>query len=107
MRLSKFNGGTIVTVETARKYNFEVGMYRPPSEGGSQSLLLRFTRNCPWNKCTFCAMYKHEKFSMRSVAEIKADIDAIAGMIKEIVSAGDVVRDIVGGYSGIVAGLKD
>ncbi len=32
---------------------------------------------------------------------------AVAGMIKEIVSAGDVVRDIVGGYSRIVAGLKD
>ena len=41
--------------EKTGKYDFEVGMYRPPSEGGSASLLLRFTRNCPWNKCTFCA----------------------------------------------------
>jgi len=32
---------------------------------------------------------------------------AVAGMIKEIVSAGDVVRDIVGDYSRIVAGLED
>jgi len=31
----------------------------------------------------------------------------IAGMIKEVVSAGDVVRDIVDGYSRVVAGLKD
>ncbi|MBA7597965.1 NADH:quinone reductase [subsurface metagenome] len=31
---------------------------------------------------------------------------AIAGMIKEIVSAGDVVRDIVEGYAQVVAGLK-
>lgn len=31
---------------------------------------------------------------------------AVAGMIKEIVSAGDVVRSIVDGYSKIVAGLK-
>lgn len=61
----------------AEKYNFETGVYRPPSEGGSASLLVRFTRNCPWNKCTFCGMYKGEKFEMRSVAEIKKDIDAM------------------------------
>lgn len=32
---------------------------------------------------------------------------AVAGMINEIVSAGDVVRDIVEGYSKIVDGLRD
>ena len=91
-----------MTVEPAGKYNFEVGMYRPPSEGGSHSLLLRFTRNCPWNKCTFCAMYKHEKFSMRSVGEIKGDIDAIAGLIKDMQTlswklgqAGQINRDVI------------
>ena len=39
-------------------HSFETGVYRPPSEGGSHSLLLRLTRNCPWNHCTFCGMYK-------------------------------------------------
>ncbi|MBN1662306.1 MAG: radical SAM protein [Deltaproteobacteria bacterium] len=63
---------------------FETGIYRPPSEGGSYSLLLRFTRNCPWNKCTFCSMYKEEKFSIRSVEEIKGDIDAIAALCDEL-----------------------
>ena len=57
---------------------FEVGMYRPPSEGGSHSLLVRVTRNCPWNRCEFCAMYKTEKFTLRSPAEVKKDIDTIA-----------------------------
>lgn len=66
------------------EYYFETGMYRPPSEGGSNSLLLRFTRNCPWNKCTFCAMYKTEKFEKRSVEEIKADIDNMAAICDEI-----------------------
>ncbi len=61
-----------------QKYNFETGVYRPPSEGGSDSLLVRFTRNCPWNHCTFCGMYKGEKFQLRSLEDIKADIDAIA-----------------------------
>jgi radical SAM superfamily enzyme YgiQ (UPF0313 family) len=88
--------------EKMGKYDFEVGMYRPPSEGGSSSLLLRFTRNCPWNKCTFCGMYKHEKFSLRSVAEIKGDIDAIAGMINDMQSlsmelghGGQIDRDVI------------
>lgn len=66
------------------EYFFEIGMYRPPSEGGSYSLLLRFTRNCPWNQCTFCSMYKTEKFSFRSAEEIKKDIDTIALMVEEL-----------------------
>jgi len=57
---------------------FETGIYRPPSEGGSFSLLLRITRNCPWNRCTFCFMYKEEKFSLRSVDELRREIDTIA-----------------------------
>lgn len=57
-------------------YNgFELGPIRPPSE--SQSLLLRVTRNCPWNKCTFCSLYKNERFSMRPKEHIFKDIDLI------------------------------
>jgi hypothetical protein len=52
--------------------HFEQGPIRPPNE--AQSLLLRFTRNCPWNRCLFCPVYKERKFSLRSVAEIKEDI---------------------------------
>jgi biotin synthase-like enzyme len=78
-------------------YSFEVGMYRPPSEGGSYSLLLRFTRNCPWNKCTFCGMYKQQKFSLRSVEEIKEDINSIAGLCMEMQ---DIARDL--GYEGVI-----
>jgi radical SAM superfamily enzyme YgiQ (UPF0313 family) len=68
----------IMKPASAEKYTFETGVYRPPSEGGSNSLLVRLTRNCPWNRCTFCGMYKTEKFQVRSVAEIKQDIDAMA-----------------------------
>lgn len=52
---------------------FEQGVIRPPSEAGS--LLVRVTRNCPWNRCLFCPAYKGTKFSRRSLAEIKRDID--------------------------------
>ncbi|MBN1380528.1 MAG: radical SAM protein [Deltaproteobacteria bacterium] len=70
--------------EEQKNFFFETGIYRPPSEGGSYSLLLRFTRNCPWNQCTFCSMYKDEIFSMRSVEEIKGDIDTIACLCDEL-----------------------
>ena len=35
---------------------FETGRIRPPSE--AQSILLRITRSCHWNKCAFCPVYK-------------------------------------------------
>jgi hypothetical protein len=62
--------------------SFEQGPIRPPSEAGS--LLLRFTRNCPWNKCTFCRVYKGTAFSRRSLPEIKHDIDSVAQIIEEL-----------------------
>ena len=60
----------------------EIGPIRPPSE--AQSLLIRVTRNCPWNRCTFCHTYKGEKFSFRTLEEIKKDIDAVCQTVDEI-----------------------
>ena len=64
----------------------EIGPIRPPSEGGSNSLLIRATRNCPWNRCTFCngLSYNHEKFQLRPVEEIKKDIDTVKGVTEMI-----------------------
>ncbi len=55
---------------------FEQGPIRPPSE--ALSLLIRVSRNCPWNRCTFCPVYKGETFSLRPVADVMKDIDAVA-----------------------------
>jgi radical SAM superfamily enzyme YgiQ (UPF0313 family) len=55
---------------------YEQGVIRPPSE--ADSLLVRVTRNCPWNQCLFCPAYKGTKFSKRTVEEVKKDIDAMA-----------------------------
>ncbi len=55
---------------------YEQGVIRPPSE--ASSLLVRVTRNCPWNQCVFCPAYKGVKFSRRTVDEVKKDIDAMA-----------------------------
>ena len=51
----------------------ELGPIRPPSE--STSLLLRVTRNCPWNKCAFCAVYKGTRFSRRDENDLLAELD--------------------------------
>lgn len=55
---------------------FQIGPIRPPSE--ANSLLLRVTENCPWNKCKFCMLYKNNTFHTRPVAEVKKDIDVMA-----------------------------
>jgi biotin synthase-like enzyme len=66
----------------AQSSRFEQGPIRPPNE--AQSLLLRVTRNCPWNQCLFCPVYKKKKFSLRTVEEIKEDIQTARGMADEI-----------------------
>ena len=53
---------------------YELPPFRPPSE--AYSMLLRVTRGCPWNRCTFCGMYKTMRFEARPVEDVKADIDA-------------------------------
>jgi len=56
--------------------SFEQGPIRPPSE--AYSLLVRVIRNCTWNRCTFCPVYKGMKSSQRTLEEILADVDAMA-----------------------------
>lgn len=80
--------------------SFEQGPIRPPNE--ARSLLLRLTRNCPWNQCLFCPVYKGRKFSLRSVEEIKNDIqnakdisDDIKALAWELGSAGQVTDQVV------------
>ncbi|MGW8313182.1 MAG: radical SAM protein [Desulfuromonadales bacterium] len=68
--------------KTNQYQGFELGPIRPPSEAGS--LLLRVTRNCPWNKCTFCGLYKGEKFSIRPVDHVCKDIDRVRYFVDEI-----------------------
>jgi radical SAM superfamily enzyme YgiQ (UPF0313 family) len=75
---------------------FEQGPIRPPSE--AMSLLIRVTRNCPWNKCRFCPVYKGSKFSRRPLEHVLMDIDKVYEIIQEIesLSNGSVItRDVV------------
>jgi radical SAM superfamily enzyme YgiQ (UPF0313 family) len=73
------------TVTEKLSHTFELGPIRPPSE--AYSLLIRATRNCPWNRCQFCPIYKGHKFELRSVEEIIKDIEAVKAIsegLKEI-----------------------
>jgi hypothetical protein len=73
-------------MKTIEPYNgFEQGPIRPPSEAGS--LLIRITRNCPWNRCTFCPVYKGTKFSIRPVDHVLKDIDKVHGYVESILKA--------------------
>jgi len=69
-------------LESLNAYSFELGPIRPPSE--ARSLLIRATRNCPWNRCQFCPVYKTQKFELRPVEEIEKDIQTARAISEEI-----------------------
>jgi len=73
--------------------SFETGPIRPPSEAGSY--LIRLTRGCPWNKCKFCRSYRKVAFEIRDVAEVVADIDAMA-RIRDKIKSGNHAQDQYG-----------
>jgi radical SAM superfamily enzyme YgiQ (UPF0313 family) len=56
-----------------RREQYDFPPFRPPSE--ANSLLLRVTRGCPWNRCTFCSMYKGMRFEIRELEEVLGDIE--------------------------------
>ncbi len=81
-----------------RGYDFPP--YRPPSE--ANSLLLRVTRGCPWNRCAFCSMYKDMPFERRPIEEIMNDITAAQELY------GDAVRTVfIGDSNSIVIRTDD
>jgi radical SAM superfamily enzyme YgiQ (UPF0313 family) len=79
-------------------HTFELGPIRPPSE--AYSLLIRATKNCPWNRCQFCPVYKGSKFELRPVGQILRDIEAVEAIsegIKEMawkMGYGNRVREV-------------
>jgi radical SAM superfamily enzyme YgiQ (UPF0313 family) len=80
--------------------DFELGPIRPPSE--AFSLLIRVTRNCPWNKCLFCPAYKGQKFELRPIEDVLKDIEkakAIVDWIKGLAFQSghpEQVREVAG-----------
>lgn len=60
----------------------EIGPIRPPSE--SKSLLIRFSRNCSWNKCLFCPVYKGESFKIRHLDELITEINYLGSLKNQL-----------------------
>jgi len=56
--------------------HYQGTVYRPPSEAGS--ILLQVTTGCSHNKCTFCGMYKQQRFTITPEEIVYADIDYAA-----------------------------
>lgn len=52
--------------------HYEGNVFRPPSE--AHSILLQVTTGCSHNKCSFCGMYKNQKFQIKSDEQIHSDI---------------------------------
>ncbi|MCI1930899.1 MAG: radical SAM protein [Clostridia bacterium] len=63
---------------------FSIGHIRPPFH--ANSLLLRVTENCTWNKCNFCTLYKEGTFHTRKIDDIKKDIDTVVDYRDMIIS---------------------
>jgi radical SAM superfamily enzyme YgiQ (UPF0313 family) len=61
---------------------YEQPPYRPPTE--AYSLLVRVTRNCSWNRCEFCCMYRGQKLEIRPVEEVKNDIRSMKAHVEAI-----------------------
>ena len=80
---------------------FEQGPIRPPSE--ASSLLIRITRNCPWNRCTFCPVYKAADFSLRPVDHVISDIDDISRHVSVLrqmaIDGGKISREDLNAYN--------
>lgn len=52
--------------------HYQGNIFRPPSE--ANSILLQVTTGCSHNKCTFCGMYKDQKFTIKNDEILEQDI---------------------------------
>lgn len=81
--------------------------FRPPAE--ADSLILQVDQGCPYNRCTFCGMYKHMPYQRRSLAEIRRMIEVEACEApttqRVFLADGDVMRRPFGDLEAILREL--
>jgi hypothetical protein len=66
---------------------FEICSIRPPTE--NNSLTFRLTRNCAWNRCMFCPVYKMgARFSRRAIEEVREDVRRAAALDRFLAAEG-------------------
>ncbi len=82
---------------------FEICSIRPPTE--NFSLTFRLSRNCYWNRCRFCPVYKLQaKFSRRSLDDIREDIKR-AKMIDDLLFQSGIGTSLYSDYD-LTRGLE-
>jgi radical SAM superfamily enzyme YgiQ (UPF0313 family) len=52
-------------------------LFRPPAE--ADSLILRVADGCPWNRCSFCGMYKGVPYRFRGMDSFETELRCAAG----------------------------
>ncbi len=69
-------------------------LYRPPAE--ANSVILQIDQGCPYNRCTFCRMYRDVPFHRRPMDEIQNIVKAESGRYRSakriFLADGDVMR---------------
>ena len=55
--------------------NYDLPLYRPPSEG--RNLIIQVTLGCSFNRCSFCSMYRTKEFSVRPLEQVLAEIKRV------------------------------
>jgi radical SAM superfamily enzyme YgiQ (UPF0313 family) len=61
---------------------YEGMIFRPPSE--ADSLILQVTVGCSYNRCTFCGAYQGKSFRIKSLKEVKEDVDEVSSYGRRI-----------------------
>ena len=66
-------------------------IYRPPFE--ARALLLQVTTGCSHNRCSFCTMYRDERFRMEPLEQIEEDLEEareyVPGVTRVFLENGD------------------
>lgn len=93
---------------------YEGSIFRPPSE--ARSYLLQCTIGCSHNKCSFCGSYKEKEYRVRSMADIKADIQMAKlyygdlekvflcdgdALVMETIALLEIIRDLYVAFKGL------
>lgn len=89
---------------------YEEPVYRPPSE--ADSLILQATIGCSYNECSFCGMYRHKRFRIRPLDELRAEIAAVreragAAVRKVFLADGDALVAKASYLERILGELRD
>ncbi|MDD2830345.1 MAG: radical SAM protein [Sulfuricurvum sp.] len=56
--------------------DYSFPLYRPPAE--ADNIIIQATLGCSHNRCSFCTMYKSKRYTVRSLNEVRREIEALA-----------------------------